>query len=327
MQRRAFVGIAAVAASGLSPPAEAQAQGKPRRIALLSGFSRPNVNAFLAELRPELEKLGWSEGRNIVILEPRVSDSVNERLPAAAADIVAQKPDLILVQSVPATRALMRATQSLPIVMYAVGNPVELGLVADHHKPGGNVTGSSYLADELTRKLLQFIKEAAPRLRTVALFSNPSNEAAPALIRLVRVDEKTLGMQVQVLEVTSRADFDPAFAAIRRAGTEAIVLPPEPLIQTNREAIALFAKAHGLPLAIVGNSLATSGLLAYGPARLHYAQITAGFVDRILRGAKPGDLPIERPTRFSLMVNLKAAADLGLAIPQSMLLRADEVIQ
>jgi ABC-type uncharacterized transport system substrate-binding protein len=176
-----------------------------------------------------------------------------------AAELVAQGPDLILVQTVPATRALMQAAKSIPIVMMGVGNPVELGIVADYRKPGGNVTGSNYLANEFAGKLLQLLKE----------------------------------------------------------------------ISSNRDAIAGFAQIHGLPLVVVGGSrtLPASGLMAYGPTRDEYAHLAARYVDRILKGAKPGDHSIEQPTRFNLVINLKAAKALGLTIPQALLQRADEVIQ
>ena len=244
-------------------------------------------------------------------------------------ELIAQRPDLILVQSVPAARALAKATKSIPVVMVGVGTPVELGIVADYRRPGGNVTGSSYLADEFLRKSLQLLKEAAPHLRSVALFTNPSNEAAPAMVKQMRADTIALGMQLQIVEVTNTGEFERAFAAIRAAKTESILLPPEALIQANREAIAAFAHAHALPLAIVGSSrsLPATVLLAYGAALPEYARVTATFVDRILKGANPGDLPIEQPTRFNLLINLKVARELGLTIPQSMLLAADEVIQ
>jgi len=329
MDRRTFVALAGGALLGLSPNRQAQAQLTLRRIGFLSAFARADVEALLRELRPELEKLGWTDGRNIVFLELRTTEGKNDRLPAVAVELVAQGPDVILVQSAPATRALMQATKTIPIVMVGVGNPIEYGMVADYRKPGGNVTGASYLADESVRKTLQLLKEAAPRLRSVAVFSNPSNEAAAPMVKLLRVDAEALGMQAQNVEVSTPGDFEAAFAAIRRANTESILLPPEPLIRNNRVAIADFAQAHKLPLAVVGSSryLPASGLISYGPTTLQYAQLGASYVDRILKGANPGDLPIEQPSRFELSINLKTAKTLGLTIPQTLLLRADEVIQ
>lgn len=330
IDRRTFVAITGGALLGVTTlNLWAQGPAAARRIGFLSAFARADIEAFLSQLRPELEKLGWTEGRNIVFLELRTTEGRNERLPSVAGELVVQGPDVILVQSTPAARALMQATKSIPIVMIGVGNPIELGIVADYGRPGGNVTGSSYLADESIRKLLELLKEAAPRLRSVAVFVNPSNEAAALLVKQVRADAVASGMQAQIAEVSGKGDFEAAFAAILRANTESILLPPEPLIRSNRGAIADFAQAHGLPLAVTGSSryLPASGLISYGPTTTQYAQITARYVDRILRGAKPGDLPVEQPPRFELAINLKTAKALGLTIPQTLLQRADEVIQ
>jgi hypothetical protein len=173
---------------GLSPNLRAQGQVTARRIGYLATLSRADMDAALAQLRLELEKVGWTNGRNIVFLEPQTSGSDNARLPSLASEIVAQGPDLILVQSVPATRALMQATKSIPIVMIGVANPVEVGIVAGFAKPGGNVTGSSFLGNELAGKLLQLLKEAAPRLRTVAIFVNPTNEVVAQFVKYVQAD-------------------------------------------------------------------------------------------------------------------------------------------
>ena len=174
-----------------------------------TAFPRADVEVTLSLIRAELEKLGWTAGRHVALLEPRTAEGRNELLPPMADELVAEGPDLILVQSVPATRALMQATKSIPIVMYAVGNPVELGIVSDYRKPGGNVTGSSYMANEYARKLLQLLKEAAPGLRSVAVFVNPSNEAAATLLKQMRADTSALGMQAQIVEVRARATSRP----------------------------------------------------------------------------------------------------------------------
>ncbi len=328
MDRRTFVASTVGALFALSTELPAQSQEKIYRIGFLSPFARADVETLIRELRPELERLGWIDGRNIVLLV-RTIDGGNARLPSAAGELIAERPDLILVQSTPATRALMQATKSIPIVMVSVGNPVENGIVADYRKPGGNVTGASYLADESIGKLLQLLKEAVPRLRSVAVFVNPSNEAAAEGVKRIRANTAALGIQAQVVEVSRKTDFEPAFAAIRSASADSILLIPESLIRSNRGAIAEFAQTHGLPLAVVGSSryLPASGLIAYGPTSQQYAQLTARYVDRILKGARPGDLPVEQPARFELVINLKTAKALGLTIPQSLLQRADEVIQ
>jgi putative tryptophan/tyrosine transport system substrate-binding protein len=314
IDRRRLVAMAAGGLLTVSPGLWVQAQPAPRRIAFLTAFPRADVEAALGPIRAELETLGWADGRNIVLLEPRTAEGRYELLPSMAAEIVAQGPDLILTQTLPATRALMQAMKSIPIVMYAVGNPVELGIVADYRKPGGNVTGSSFMADEYARKLLQLLKEAAPGLRSIAVFANPGNEAGAAFSKQLRADAVALGMQAQFVEVRGPGDFEAAFAAIRSANTQAILLPPEPLILSKREAIAGFAQTHRLPLAVVGVSriLPASGLMAFGPVRGEYAQLAARY---------------ERPAKLQLVVNLKTAAALGITVQRSTLLGADEVIQ
>jgi putative ABC transport system substrate-binding protein len=327
--RRNFVAVTAGVLLTLSTAVRAQGTGKVSRIGYLSLFARADIESFYGQIRPELEKLGWVDGRNIVLMEPRTTEGRNEGLPAAAAELIAQGPDLILVQSLPATRALMQATASIPIVMISVGNPVESGIIADYRKPGGNVTGSSFMANEYAVKLLHFLKEAAPRLRSVAVFTNPSNEAAGPFVKLMRAEAATLGMQAQIIEVTGIGDFETAFAAIRSVNTQAILLPPEALIVAKRDVIAAFAQAHALPLVVVGyrRNLPANGLLAFGPARDEYARLAARYIDQILKGAKPRDLAVEQTTRFGLVINLKAAKALGLTIPQALLLRADELIE
>lgn len=327
--RRMFAAAAAAALLPWHGNLGAQGTATTRRIGFLSGFARADADAFYSRFRVELDKLGWADGRNIVLLELRASEGRNEVLPAAAAELVAQGPDLILVQTLPAARALMQATKSIPIVMGGVGNPVDYKIVADYRRPGGNVTGASFMAHEYAAKLLQMLKEAVPRLRSLALLVNPSNEAAAPMARQLRAEGAALGLQVQVVEVRALDDFDGALAAIRQARTQAILLPPEPLILSKREAIASFAATHALPLAVVGGgrALPASGLIAFGPAPDEYPQLAARYVDQILRGAKPGDLPVEQTTRFNLVINLKAAKALGLTVPQALLLRADEVIE
>ena len=307
----------------------AQGTAPTRRIGFLTAYPRADADAFYTRLRVELDKLGWTDGHNIVLQEPRTSEGRNDTLPAAAAELVAQGPDLIVVQTLPATRALMQATKSVPIVMGGVGNPVDYGIVADYRRPGGNVTGASFMAHEYAAKLLQLLKEAAPRLRSLALLVNPSNEAAAPMAQQLRTEAVALGMQLQVVEVRTVDDFDAALAAIRNAKSQAILLPPEPLILSRREAIASFAMTHAMPLAVVGSrrALPASGLIAFGPAPDEYPQLAARYIDQILRGARPGDLAIDQTTRFHLVINLKAAKALGLTVPRALLLRADELIE
>lgn len=327
--RRRFFAIVGSVLLPLSLAQAVHGQATPRRIAFLSPFPRVDVVFFIDLLRPELEKLGWVDGRNIVLLEPHTSEGRPDRLPAMAGDVLAQRPDVILVQSAPATRAAMAATKSIPIVMASVGNPIEYGIVTNYVKPGGNVTGSSFLADESIRKLLQFLKESVPRLRSVALFVNPTNEGAAPMTKNVRADATTHGLRVQIVEVSSPADFESAFAAIRRENTESIILAPEPLIRSKRAAVGEFAQRQGLPLAVVGQTrhLPPGGLIAYSPAQAQYPRLAAWYIDQILKGTKPGDLPVQQPTEFELVVNLKMAKALGVTFPASILAGANEVVQ
>lgn len=309
----------------------AQRQAAVRRIGFLSTFPRADIDAFLPDLRAALRELGWTDGRNILLMDVRTTEgqSYKSLLPTLAAELVAERPDLILVQAAPATLAAMHATRSIPIVMAGVGNPVEYGLVADLRKPGGNVTGASYLAFESVRKALELLKEAVPHLRSVAVFGNPRLPGGAARLARLIDDAKGMGLRFQQAEVLRPEDFERAFAAILREKTESLLLTPEALVRKNRKKIGEFARAHKLVLGVVGSRryLPEGGLFSYGPTTAQYAAITASYVDRILRGAKPGDLPVEQPSHFELVVNAKVAAALGLVIPQSLLLRADDVIQ
>jgi putative ABC transport system substrate-binding protein len=185
------------------------------------------------------------------------------------------------------------------------------------------------MANEYAAKLLQLLKEAAPRLCSVAVFVNSSNEAAAPMVRQVRADAVALGIQAQFVAATGKDDLEAAFAAIRSTNAQSILLPPEPLILSKREAVGGFAQTRVLPLAVVGTSRnrPAGGLIGFGPAREEYAQLAARYVDQILTGAKPGELAVEQTTRFNLVINLKTAKALGLTIPQTLLLRADEVMQ
>ena len=203
--RRRFLAIAGNAILALLFAPSIRGQNAVRRIGLLTGFAPADSEGNLKQLRQELEKLGWVDGRNVVFLEPRAADGINERLPGMAAELLAQAPDIIVVVSTPATRAAMQATRTVPLVMWSVGNPLENGIVPSLRNPGGNVTGSTFLADEIIRKLLQLLKEAAPRLRSVALFVNPTNEAAGPLLKFIRADAPTLGLRLQIVEVAKPA--------------------------------------------------------------------------------------------------------------------------
>jgi ABC-type uncharacterized transport system substrate-binding protein len=276
-----------------------------------------------------LHKLGWIDGQTIIVLEPRSAEGRNERLSGLAAEVLKADPRIIVVFGAPATRVLQQATASIPIVMWSVGDPVEYGLVASLAKPGGNVTGTSTLVNETGGKLVELLKEAVPSVTSVAVFINPGNQGAAPYVRQARAVAEALRLKVQVLEVQSPNDFEGALAAIARERTEAIILPPEPLIRSQRKRVAEFAAQRHLPLVLHGPPvlLEGGGLLTYGSKLEAYPRIVASYVDRILKGARPADLPVQQPTEFELGVNLKTAKALGLTIPPSLLARADEIIQ
>jgi len=309
------------------------ARGQPaqrmRRVGVLSAFPADQVAAFPKQLRAELEKLGWTDGRTITVLEPRTSEGSNDRLPALAAEVVGLVPDVIAVFSAPGTRALMQITSTIPIIMVGVGDPVAYGLVRSYTEPGGNVTGTSYLVNELSSKTLGVLKEVAPHIKSVAVFVNSTNEGGEPILKAVQATGNSLGIRIHGLEVRTAADFEPAYAAIRRSGTESLLLSPDPLVLSQRGALGRFAADQRLPLAIVGPArfLDAGGLLTYGAPFNQFTAATARYIDQVLRGANPARLPIEQPTKFELGVNLKTATALGLTIPQSLLLRADELIQ
>lgn len=325
--RRAF--LLAAAALGVPPITGAQPKERIRRVAWLSAFPSADLKEPLRTLRSELQKLGWVEGRNVELLEPRSSEGRSDRLSGLAADIVRDAPDAIVVQSAPATRALMKATATIPVVMMGVGDPVTYGIVNSYTAPGGNVTGTSYLVNESTLKTLELLRELAPKVASVANFVNPTNEASGPGLAHLRGAAQALRMRVDAIEVRTPSDFDAALASIASLGSESILLWPEALVRSQRAKIGRFAAEHRLPLAIVGSPvlLDAGGLLTYGPSSAQYPILVARYLDRVLRGAAPGGLPIEQPTKFELGLSLTSAKALGIDVPASVLSRADEVIR
>jgi putative tryptophan/tyrosine transport system substrate-binding protein len=327
MNRRAFVaGLAALVAAPLI--AEGQQAGKVYRIGYLSGGSSTSNGHVIEALREGLRAHGWVEGQNIVI-EYRYAEGAYDRLPDLAAELVRLKVDVIVAAPSPPAAAAKNATATLPIVMIGAGaDPVGQGLIASLAKPGGNVTGLSYsVGQEIFGKQLALIKEAVPKVHRVAVVWNPAISGRAPAIGDVKIAARALGLQVQVLEVRGPNDFDSAFAmAKERVG--ALLVLVDSMFSVHRTRLADLAAKSRLP-AIYTNRLPVEvgGLMSYGPSFSDLWRRAAGYVDRILKGAKPGDLPVEQPTKFELVINLKTAKALGLTIPQSLLLRADQVIE
>jgi putative ABC transport system substrate-binding protein len=302
-------------------------QGKTNRIGFLLFSSAAAYSERLAEYRQALADLGWVQGRTLVI-EQRSAENQNDRLPELAADLVRSGVSVIVAENTPATRAAMQATSSIPIVMAGVGDPVRYGLVASLAKPGGNVTGLSLLISELMLKNLELLKEVAPRTARVAFLTNPSNPgSAPTTADLQRA-APALGIAVIQVNVLTPDDFERAFATIVRERADGILVPPEQLVLSERRRIAALAEKHRLPGAYSSVRFTDAGgLMAMAPNTADFPRRLAGYVDRLLKGAKAADLPVEQPSKFELVINAKTAKAIGLVIPPSLLQRADRIIE
>ncbi len=326
--RRAFLLAAATwPALAWAGAVRAQAPAKVRRIGLLSPFSPSDTALWHQAFRLGLRDLGWVEGKNISI-EYRYAEGRSDRLPDLAADLVRLKVDVIVASASTDALAAQKATRAIPIVMVGGGDPVAIGLVESLARPGGNVTGLSPMTSELGGKRLELLKEMLPKLSRVAVLWNPQNVGSPLAWKEIQLPARQLGVQLHSLEVRSPNDFDKAFEDATRARAGALFIMPDPMFITNLKRIAGLAAKSRLPSIFQWSEFADAGgLVTYGPDRADMFRRAAAFVDKILKGAKPGDLPIEQPTKFELVINLKTAKALGLTIPQSVLLRADEVIQ
>jgi putative ABC transport system substrate-binding protein len=330
--RRALVLVVALALFVMPSAVPAQPAEKVYRIGYLTIGSAPASGTYTPPLegfRQQLRELGWVEGRNIVI-EYRFADGRAERLPPLAAELVRLKVDLIYANPTPAALAAKKATSTIPIVGTSLTEPVAVGLVSSLARPGGNVTGVSYAFDmNIFGKQLELLKDVAPKARRVAVLADPtSGPTYPRMLEATTTAGKSLGLDLQVLEVRQPAEFDGAFAAMARERAEALLVMGHPMFFLNRQRLAELAVKHRLPsMSTQEQWVDAGGLMSYGPNFVDLARRGAVYVDRILRGAKPGDLPVEQPTKFDLAINLKTARALGLKVPQALLQRADQVIE
>jgi putative tryptophan/tyrosine transport system substrate-binding protein len=296
------------------------------RIGWLSGGGRePYVEAFLEGMRA----LGYVEGQNLG-MEYRGAEQ-DERLPALAAELVQLKVDVLLVTTTPAALAAKQATSTIPIVMVGTGNPVESGLVASLAQPGGNVTGLTILSSELVGKRLELLKEVLPTVSRVAILWNPANPGAALedpRLRAADVAAQALGVQLHRVEARGPEAFDSAFAAMTSAHDGALLVLGHPMFRLHCSRLAELAATSHLPTMYQERTCVKAGvLMAYGPSSPDIRRRAAVYVDKILKGAKPADLPVEPPPKFELVINLKTAQALGITMPPSLLLKADEVIQ
>ena len=306
--------------------AGAQETGKVHRIGYL-GSSSSTAHPFVKAFRQGLRELGWVEGQNIVI-DYRFADGRLDRLPDLAAELIRLKVDVIVAPATPAATAAKKATGTIPIVMIGVGDPVGAGFIASLARPGGNVTGSSYgVGLAVNSKQLELLKETVPKLRRLAILSNPTNPGHARWMSEFNEAGRSLGVQLQVVEARGPTEFDGAFAAMAKERVGALLVVADGTFMLHRTRLADLAARNRLPSLGYRELVEAGGLMSYGPSLGDLWRRAATFVDKILKGAAPADLPVEQPTKFELVINLKTAKALGLTIPPSLLLRADQVIQ
>ena len=311
----------------LAAPLVAEAQaGKVWRIGVLS--PGPSTGPFSsALLQQSLRELGYVEGVNLAV-EWRNAEGKMERFDALAADLVRFRVDVIVAMVPGATLAAKRSTASIPIVMVNTPDPVQLGLVASLGRPGGNVTGTTTLSADLSSKQLELLKEAVPRVVRIAVLWNPDNPWHPLALKGAEAAARSLAVQLQILEARRAEEFDSAFEAMTRKRAGAVLVLADPLTAFHRTRLTALAIKRHLPGMFATRAYAEAGgLMSYWAHQADLDRRVASYVDRILKGAKPADLPIEQPTKFELVINLRTAKALGLTIPPSLLGRADDVIQ
>ena len=308
--------------------AEAQQPKKVARIGFLAAATRTGYQHLTEPFLQGLRDLGYVEGQNISI-EYRWADGNFERLPALAAELVGLRVDVIVAAVTQASLAAKAATATIPVVMVAVSDPVGSGLVASLARPGGNLTGTSAMTAETAGKPLGLLKETLPKISRVAALWNPANPVFQAAhLREVEITAKALGVKLQSLQARDPEEINSAFAAIVSERTRAVQVLGDPVFNMHRKQIAALALKHRLPAASGVKEYADAGLLmSYGANFPEFYRRAATYVDKILKGAKPGDIPVERATKFELVINLKTAKQIGLTFPQSVLYRADKVIR
>jgi putative ABC transport system substrate-binding protein len=308
-------------------PSKAQQLANMPRLGLLIPSSLSAVASRLETFRHGLRDLGYVEGRNITI-EYRFAEGKADRLPELVAELIGLKVDILVIDGTAAIRAGQQATTTIPIIMAVSGDPVTSGFIASLARPGGNITGLSFMTPEVSGKRLEFLKEAVPHLSRVAVLWSPASPGSPLEVKATQTAAQALGLQLQSLEVQSADDFDTAFAALTREHADALIVISNPLLFGDRRRLAELAVQHRLPAMFHLREYAeVGGLMAYGPNSLEPFRRAATYVDKILKGAKPADLPVEQPTKFEFVINLKTAKALGLTIPPALLFQADEVIR
>jgi putative ABC transport system substrate-binding protein len=327
IDRRTF--LAGTGAVLLAAPlaAEAQPTGKVPRVGFLTAFARSDVPQWREGFRKGLRDFGYTEGRNIVI-EYRYAEGRPERLPRLAAELVRLNMDVIAAETTPASLAVQHATATIPIVMTLVADPVESGLISSLARPGGNITGLSLQLPDIAAKRLQLLREVVPGVSRVGILWNSASPITPPQFRAAEAAAQVLGIQLESLGVRALDDFERAFQAATRRGTGALLILDDFFLTRHLTQIAKLTVKARLPAMAGVTGFAEAGVLvSYGPNFAHITRRAVIYVDKILKGAKPGDLPVEQSSKFELVINLKTAKALGLTISPSLLGRADEIIQ
>jgi putative tryptophan/tyrosine transport system substrate-binding protein len=311
----------------LSVNIEAQQPKKVHRIGFLVPGSASGYASLVDAFRQGLRELGYVEGKNIII-EYRYTEGKEGPLPELAADLVRLKVDVIVTASTPDALVTKQRTGTIPIVMAVSGDPLGSGLVASLARPGGNVTGLTSIASDLSGKRLELLKEVVPRISRLAVLGNPSNVLTASTMRETEVAAQALQVKPQILEVRGPDDFETAFQAATKGRADALIVLPDPVFTGQRRRIVdVAAKSRLAAIFYTKEFVEAGGLMSYGPNFSDLFRRAATYVDKILKGAKPADLPVEQPTKFELVINLKAAKQIGLTIPPNVLARADKVIR
>jgi len=282
---------------------------------------------FLAAFRQGLSEGGYVEGQNLTI-EYRWAEGHYDKLPALAADLVGRKVDLIVATNPPAALAAKSASSTIPIVFRGGADPVADGLIANLARPGGNLTGVNFAFEELTAKRLELLSELVPRARVMALLVNPNGASTERIIQLVQEAARTKGLQLNVLKASSESEIDTAFASLVELRAEALIVGADPFFSSRREQLVALASRSAVPSIYAWREFAAAGgLISYGASLTSAYHLVGVYAGKILKGARPADLPVEQPTKFELVINRKAANALGLEVPPTLVARADEVIE
>jgi putative ABC transport system substrate-binding protein len=327
MTRREFITLLAGGAAAWPFAAPAQEAAKTPRIGFLGNSTPALETNLIGPFRDGLRALGYEEGRNIVI-EYRWAEGKYDRFPALVAELLAANVDVLVTAGTPASLAIKKARTSVPVVMIAVGDPVGTGLVPSLARPGGNLTGLSSIAPDLEGKRLELLREVVPKLSYVGMFINSANPFHTVSVQQARAAAQALGIKLQLLDVRAAEDLDGAFTAILKERPEALLILADRVFLHDRMRMMDFAIKYRLPSVNAYHELVEAGgLMSFGPSYEDMHRRAATYVDKILKGAKPADLPIEQPTKFTLTLNLKSAKAIGVDVPPFLLARADEVIE